>query len=80
MPTFRTLITQSVDPTRQGDITGIDESIFALSAALAPLFGGFIFAKTPHLVYLIFAGILLLAFIIFQWLAKGIKQPKFSQT
>jgi MFS family permease len=67
MPTFRTLITQSVEPTRQGDITGIDESIFALSSALAPLFGGYIYKITPNFTYIIFAFILLTAFALFIW-------------
>lgn len=65
MPTFRTLITHSVEQTRQGDITGIDESIFALSAALAPLFGGYIYAKAPMYVYVVFTGILLVTFVVF---------------
>jgi MFS family permease len=72
MPTFRTIITQSVDPTRQGDISGIDESIFALSAAIAPLFGGYLYAVAPDLTYLIFALILLAAFAGFLWNDKRI--------
>lgn len=67
MPTFRALITQSVEKTRQGDITGIDESIYALSSAIAPLFGSFVYAKSEAYVYLIFTAILILSFGIFIW-------------
>lgn len=65
LPAFRALITNSVDRNKQGDIMGIDESIFAICSAIAPLVAGFTYARIHAVFFVWAAAFLAVGFIYF---------------
>ena len=67
-PTFKSLITDVVSKTKQGEITGIDESVMAGASAIAPILASVIYQWTGQLSYAIFIIFILFPhlFILFK--------------
>lgn len=63
-PTIKSLLSKSASPKRQGEISGLDESIKSLMAVFAPIFAGFLYIKIGYISFWIFAGILLLEVLL----------------
>ena len=63
-PTFKALLTSGVDKSRQGEISGVDESIMALSGAFAPLVAGGLYQLIDKQVFGILAVIIALPHLI----------------
>ena len=72
MPTFKSLLSKSVDESQQGEIMGIDESFFSASSAISPLIATWIYATIGKYVFLVQA-IVLLGSIAFFEMKKGWK-------
>ncbi|KXK26090.1 MAG: Tetracycline resistance protein, class C [candidate division WS6 bacterium OLB20] len=70
MPTFKTLLTSQVAPTKQGVITGIDESLLALGQGVTPILAGGLYSAFGLLTFVVFAAMLLIPNIII-WLQTG---------
>ncbi|MCA9372112.1 MFS transporter [Candidatus Woesebacteria bacterium] len=75
MPTFKTLITSAVKREEQGEINGIDQSVWAASSALAPLTAGILYAHMKQYMFIVYSFILVYALFLFrkyfrQWLAQ----------
>lgn len=70
LPTLKSMITSAVDETKQGRVTGIDESIWAGAQGFAPIFAAFLYNHLFVTAYLIFAGFILLPYL---WLGFGPK-------
>lgn len=70
MPTFKTLLTEQVKPTKQGAITGIDESLLALGQGITPVLAGGLYSAFGLGTFFIFSLILLIPHI-FIWLRSG---------
>jgi len=70
MPTFKSLISKSVDESKQGEIMGIDESYFSASSAISPLIATWLYAVVGKYVFLIQSVILVIS-ISFFWVKKG---------
>jgi len=70
MPTFKSLISKSVDESKQGEIMGIDESFFSASSAISPLIATWLYALFGKYVFLI-QSIILVISISFFWVKKG---------
>jgi len=66
LPTFKALLTKSVDETKQGIITGIDESLLALGNSFTPVIAGFLYSFAGVLTFLFFSTFLLIPFIFFK--------------
>ena len=64
-PTLRSLLTKNVSEKKQGEITGIDQSLFAAGSALAPLAAGTLYISLSQTTFVIFALILSLPYLIF---------------
>ena len=64
-PTYRSLITRGVERSKQGEINGIDESIFAATSAIAPLIVGYIYAHIHNYTFGILSGVLFIALMTF---------------
>ena len=63
-PTFKSMITDLVDDTRQGEITGLDESVLAGASAIAPIVAGSIYAGIKGQSYIYYAAFLIIPHII----------------
>src|SRR5439155_13204611 len=65
-PSVQALISKRSDPTRQGEILGINQSASALARILGPMLGITLFFLTPShiLPYAFGAGLLLLVFVL----------------
>lgn len=55
LATFRSLIANSVDQTQQGEISGIDESLFSLGTAIAPVSSGLLYGGMGGSVFWLYA-------------------------
>lgn len=64
-PTFKTLITGLVDRKRQGEVTGLDESVLAGASAVAPLAASIIYEHTGHSAYVLFGLVALIPYVLF---------------
>lgn len=63
-PTFKSMITDLVDDSRQGEITGIDESVLAGASAIAPIVAGSIYASFREQSYMFYALFLIIPHIL----------------
>lgn len=63
-PTFKSMITDLVDDSRQGEITGIDESVLAGASAIAPIVAGSIYASFREQSYIFYALFLIIPHIL----------------
>jgi len=73
MPTFKSLISKSVDRKKQGEIMGIDESLFAISAAISPLLATWVYSVIGKYTFAVQAIVLLATVIVFEY-KKGWKR------
>ena len=64
IPTFKTIITSAVDGKKQGLINGIDESLFSISSATAPILSGMLYAFVGYKITAIIALILSMQFVV----------------
>ena len=64
IPTFKTIITSAVDGKKQGLINGIDESLFSISSATAPILAGILYSFVGYKVTIIIAMILAMQFVV----------------
>ncbi|PJC36845.1 hypothetical protein CO046_03595 [Candidatus Peregrinibacteria bacterium CG_4_9_14_0_2_um_filter_53_11] len=65
MPTFKSLLTGTVDKSRQGQITGLDESLLAGSNGVAPLIAGALYGVWSAHAFGVFSILLLLPLLYF---------------
>lgn len=70
IPTFKSLITDLVSEQKQGEISGMDESVLAGTSAVAPIFAGGLYTLIQQDSYLIFAAILVIPFL-YIWYRTG---------
>jgi MFS family permease len=75
IPTFKTIITSAVDGKKQGLINGIDESLFSISSAFAPILAGMLYTFVSYKITLIIALILASQFLVAYLQSR--KTPKF---
>lgn len=73
MPTFKSLLSKSVDEKKQGEIMGIDESMFAAASAISPIVATSVYAAIGKYTFIFQGGILFIALLLFQ-LKKGWKK------
>lgn len=71
-PTYRSILSNSVDKTKQGEIQGIDESLFAASSAISPLLATYMYEHIGSYTFGILALLILFAVIVFE-LRRGWK-------
>ena len=64
MPAFKSVLTNNVSDTKQGRITGLDESILSLGNGLSPIIAGILFTFINSYSFLTFFIILLIPFLI----------------
>ncbi|MCA9379834.1 MFS transporter [Candidatus Dojkabacteria bacterium] len=64
IPTFKTIITSAVDGKKQGLINGIDESLFSISSAFAPILAGMLYTFVGYKITIIIALILASQFVV----------------
>jgi MFS family permease len=64
IPTFKTIITSAVDGKKQGLINGIDESLFSISSATAPILAGMLYSFVGYKITAFIALILAMQFVI----------------
>jgi len=62
-PSVQALITKIADPTRKGEILGVNQSMSALARILGPAFGSFLFFVEPSHVMPYVAGAALMAVV-----------------
>ncbi len=67
MPTFKSMISKSVDRRKQGEIMGIDESLFAISAAVSPLLATGMYSLIGKYTFAVQAVVLLATVIVFEY-------------
>ena len=70
MVTFKSLITMYTEDTRQGEVNGLDESIVAGTAAIAPLIFGYVYDQIFRFAFLFLAVILVFPHIILWFRTK----------
>lgn len=74
MPTYKSLISNSVDSKNQGEIMGIDESLLAAMSAISPIIATILYSYIKSYVFGLQAIILILAVLFFiirkGWLAN----------
>jgi len=63
-PSVQSLISKAADPTRQGEILGVNQSMSALARILGPSFGPFLFFAEPSHVLPYVAGAGLMAVVV----------------
>lgn len=66
MPSFKSLISSTVDKTKQGEIMGIEESISAFTSALGPMIAGYFYTQIHANAFIIIASIILCSFFTIQ--------------
>jgi predicted MFS family arabinose efflux permease len=69
-PTFKSLLTNSVDEKRQGIITGLDEALLALGQGITPIIAGLSYSLFGTSTFVLFAVLLALPHLII-WLKTG---------
>jgi len=57
-PTFKAILTNATPDDRQGEVTGLDESIVSLSSAIAPVLSSVIYKQIGMWCFVVFAGFL----------------------
>ena len=62
LPTLKSIITSAVDSTKQGRVTGIDESIWAGAQGGAPILAAFIYNEFFVTSYIVFAAFILVPY------------------
>jgi len=73
MPTFKALLSKSVKEDEQGEIMGVDESMFAASSALSPILATAVYASIGKYTFLVQGVILAVAIGLFLY-KKGWKK------
>jgi MFS family permease len=63
-PSVQALISKRADPTRQGEILGVNQSMSALARILGPAVGSFLFFVEPSHVMPYVAGAVLMAAVL----------------
>jgi MFS family permease len=63
-PSVQALISRNADPTRQGEILGVNQSMSALARILGPGLGSFLFFVEPSHVMPYVAGAALMAVVL----------------
>jgi MFS family permease len=63
-PSVQALISKAADPTRQGEILGVNQSMSALARILGPAFGSYLFFVEPSHVMPYVAGAALMAIVL----------------
>lgn len=66
MPTFKSIITTRAHRSEQGEINGIDQSIWAGTSAIAPFFVSLLYGHIGQYVFLILSIILAVALLFFR--------------
>ncbi len=66
LPTFKSLLTKNVDETKQGAITGIDESLLAFGNSFTPVIAGLLYSFVGISTFFLFSILLLIPFIYFK--------------
>lgn len=64
IPTFKSIITTAVDGKKQGLINGIDESIFSISSATAPILSGLLYGVLAYKLTPLLGIFLLFQFVV----------------
>jgi len=72
MPTFKSLLTKSVDETKQGVITGIDESLLALANSFTPVIAGLLYSLIGVSTFFLFSTVMIAPLIFFKFRYKSI--------
>ncbi len=75
MPTFKSMLSKSVNRKKQGEIMGIDESLFAISAAVSPLVATGLYSVIGKYTFAVQGFILLVTLIVYEY-KKGWKVEK----
>ena len=65
MTTIRTLVSTSVDHSRQGEVAGVDEALMSLGTAIAPLVSGYIYSHIGAYSFDLYSIVMVLFFGIF---------------
>ncbi len=73
-PNFKSLLANAVEDTKQGAITGLDESLMALGNAITPMLAGALFALIGATTFALFAVFLVLPVAYF-YFATGVVLP-----
>jgi DHA1 family tetracycline resistance protein-like MFS transporter len=77
MPTFKSVLTNNVDETKQGRIAGLDESLLALGNGLSPIIAGTLFSLISNFTFVIYFFILLIPYIL---LKKKIEHARHKES
>lgn len=64
LPSFKALITSKVDKQKQGLVNGVDESMFSISSAFAPIIAAFFYGLQSYNVTVLIALLLLGQFLV----------------
>lgn len=70
-PSLQSLVSRRSDPTRQGSIAGVSQSISALARIAGPLVALPLFTQQATLPYLVSAGLMLLGLVVMQLAVRG---------
>ena len=62
-PTIKSLLSKSVSHKRQGEISGLDESIKSMMAVFAPIFAGILYIQIGKITFWLFSGILFIEMV-----------------
>lgn len=76
IPTFKTIITSAVDNKKQGLINGIDESLFSISSAFAPILAGLIYTFVGYKITVIIALVVSIQYIVTLLQVKSVDRLK----
>lgn len=63
IPTFKSIISHQVEKKRQGTVTGIDESFFAISSSLGPVISSLLYTIMGSYIFFIMAGVIAMPII-----------------
>ncbi len=77
MASFKSLLSKSVSDAQQGEIMGIDESMFAASSAVSPLLATFLYTFFGAFTFALQAVILIIGMLIF-WYRKGWRKEPYN--
>ena len=64
-PTFKSLLSNTVDQSKQGEVQGIDESLMAAASAIAPITAGLLYAWIGRYSFGVFAVALIIPYVYF---------------
>jgi MFS transporter, DHA1 family, tetracycline resistance protein len=73
-PSVSALVSKQADPSRQGEVLGVNQSFAALGRILGPFLGAFVFEQHPSRVlpYVLASGLLVLVLMIFAAQPKAV--------